>query len=53
MLFRSDWVRANHTTLGSDDGLGVATIMAVMESKDLQHGPIEGLITADEETGNT
>ena len=46
-----DWVHANHTTLGSDDGLGVATIMAVMESKDLQHGPIEGLITADEETG--
>ncbi len=46
-----DWVLANHTTLGSDDGLGVATIMAVMESKELQHGPIEGLITRDEETG--
>ena len=46
-----DWVLANHTTLGSDDGLGVATIMAIMESKDLQHGPVEGLITADEETG--
>ena len=50
-ILDGDWVRANHTTLGSDDGLGVATIMAVMESKDLQHGPIEGLITADEETG--
>lgn len=50
-IIDGDWVRANHTTLGSDDGLGVATIMAVMESKDLQHGPIEGLITADEETG--
>ena len=50
-IINGDWVRANHTTLGSDDGLGVATIMAVMESKDLQHGPIEGLITADEETG--
>lgn len=50
-IIDGNWVRANHTTLGSDDGLGVATIMAVMESKDLQHGPIEGLITADEETG--
>ena len=50
-IIDGDWVHANHTTLGSDDGLGVATIMAVMESKDLQHGPIEGLITADEETG--
>lgn len=46
-----DWVYANHTTLGSDDGLGVATIMAVFESSDLQHGPLEALITADEETG--
>ena len=50
-IIDGDWVRANHTTLGSDDGLGVATIMAVMESKDLKHGPIEGLITRDEETG--
>ena len=50
-IIDGDWVRANHTTLGSDDGLGVATIMAIMESKDLKHGPIEGLITADEETG--
>ena len=50
-IIDGDWVRANKTTLGSDDGLGVATIMAVMESKDLQHGPVEGLITADEETG--
>ena len=46
-----DWVKAKGTTLGSDDGLGVAAIMAVMESKDLKHGPVEGLITADEETG--
>lgn len=45
------WVRAKGTTLGSDDGLGVAAIMAVMEAKDLNHGPIEGLITRDEETG--
>jgi len=44
-----DWVKAKGTTLGSDDGMGVAAIMAVMESKDLQHGPLEALITADEE----
>jgi dipeptidase D len=46
-----EWVRAKGTTLGSDDGMGVATIMAIMEDKTLKHGPIEGLITADEETG--
>ena len=45
------WIRAKGTTLGADDGLGVAAIMAVMESKDLKHGPVEGLITRDEETG--
>lgn len=45
------WVRAKGTTLGADDGLGVAAIMAVMESKDLKHGPVEGLITRDEENG--
>jgi dipeptidase D len=45
------WVHAKGTTLGSDDGLGVALIMAVMESKDLKHGPVEALITRDEETG--
>lgn len=46
-----EWVRAKGTTLGADNGLGVAAIMAVMEAKDLKHGPIEALITADEETG--
>lgn len=46
-----DWVKAKGTTLGSDDGMGVAAIMAVMEAKELKHGPIEALITADEETG--
>lgn len=45
------WVYGNNTTLGADDGVGVAAILAVMESKTLKHGPIEGLITADEETG--
>ncbi len=46
-----DWVRARNTTLGADNGIGVAAIMAVMEAKDIKHGPIEALITADEETG--
>ena len=46
-----DWVKAKGTTLGSDDGIGVAAIMAVMEDKTLKHGPVEALITADEETG--
>ena len=45
-----DWVKAKDTTLGADNGLGVATIMAVMEDKALVHGPVEALITADEET---
>ena len=46
-----DWIKAKGTTLGADNGLGIAAIMAVMEAKDLKHGPIEALITADEETG--
>ena len=46
-----DWVKARGTTLGADDGIGVAAIMAVMEATDLKHGPVEALITADEETG--
>ena len=46
-----DWLKADNTTLGADDGIGVASIMAVMEAKDLKHGPLEALITADEETG--
>lgn len=45
------WVKANETTLGSDNGIGVAAIMAVLASKDLKHGPVEGLFTVDEETG--
>lgn len=45
-----EWVKAKGTTLGSDDGMAVATIMAVMEDDTLKHGPIEGFITADEET---
>ncbi|HAH23491.1 MAG TPA: cytosol nonspecific dipeptidase [Prolixibacteraceae bacterium] len=46
-----EWVRANGTTLGSDNGIGVAAAMAVLASKDLAHGPIEALFTATEETG--
>ena len=45
-----DWVRAKNTTLGADDGMAVATIMAIMEANDIQHGPLEGFITADEES---
>lgn len=46
-----DWVRAKGTTLGADNGLGVAAMMAVLEDKTLKHGPLEALITVDEETG--
>ena len=46
-----EWVKAKGTTLGADDGIGVAAIMAVMEDKgNLKHGPLEALITTDEET---
>lgn len=47
------FVRAKGTTLGADNGIGVATIMAVLESTDLAHPPIEALFTIDEETGMT
>ena len=45
------WVYGTDTTLGADDGLGVAAIMSIMESKDLKHGPLEAVLTNDEETG--
>ena len=48
-----EWVRAKGTTLGSDNGIGVAAIMTVLASKDLPHGPVEALLTCDEETGMT
>lgn len=48
-----EWVRAKGTTLGADNGLGVAVAMSVLESKDLKHGPVEVLVTVDEETGMT
>lgn len=46
-----DWVKAKGTTLGADNGLGVAAIMAVLEDNSLKHGSLEALITSDEETG--
>ena len=48
-----DWVTARGTTLGADDGIGVAAAMAVLASKNIAHGSIEALITMDEETGMT
>jgi dipeptidase D len=48
-----DVVRANGTTLGADNGIGVATALAVLEDRSLEHGPIEALFTIDEETGLT
>ena len=48
-----DWVRANGTTLGADNGMGVAAAMAVLESRELQHGPLEALFTSNEESGMT
>lgn len=53
MHIDGDWVRAKGTTLGADNGLGVATIMAVLESKTIKHPAIEALFTIDEETGMT
>lgn len=53
MLIDGDWVTADGTTLGADNGLGVAAIMAVLSSTDLQHPNIEALFTIDEETGMT
>ena len=47
------WVKAVDTTLGADNGIGAAAMLAVLESKDLAHGPIEALFTTDEETGLT
>jgi dipeptidase D len=48
-----DWIKAEGTTLGSDNGIGVAAALAVMESTDIAHGPLEFVFTIDEETGLT
>lgn len=48
-----DWVKAKGTTLGADDGIGIAAALAILESDQIQHGPLEALFTMDEETGLT
>ncbi len=48
-----EWVTARGTTLGADNGIGVAAILAILESRDIEHPPIEALFTVDEETGMT
>ncbi len=53
MFVEGDWVKANGTTLGADNGMGVATIMALLESTDIPHPALEALFTIDEETGMT
>jgi dipeptidase D len=53
MYIDGDWVKARGTTLGADNGLGVATIMAVLESNTIEHPALEALFTIDEETGMT
>ena len=53
MYVDGDWVKARGTTLGADNGIGVATIMAILASKEIAHPPIEALFTIDEETGMT
>ena len=53
MFVEGDWLKANGTTLGADNGIGVATIMALLSSTDIPHPPIEAMFTIDEETGMT
>ncbi len=53
MYVDGDWVRAKGTTLGADNGLGVAAMMSILESTDIAHPALEALFTIDEETGMT
>ncbi|MFM6946269.1 MAG: aminoacyl-histidine dipeptidase [Flavobacteriales bacterium] len=53
MYIDGDWVKANGTTLGADNGIGVAAIMAVLSSNDIPHPALEAFFTIDEETGMT
>ncbi|MBP5536379.1 MAG: aminoacyl-histidine dipeptidase [Bacteroidales bacterium] len=48
-----EWLTADGTTLGADDGIGVAAILAILDSDEVEHGPLEALFTVDEETGLT
>ncbi|NTW54065.1 MAG: aminoacyl-histidine dipeptidase [Chlorobaculum sp.] len=52
-LIDGEWVRARGTTLGADNGIGVAAALAVLESREMRHGPLEALFTANEEAGMT
>lgn len=53
LVIDGDWLKANGTTLGADNGIGVAIGLAMLEDHALQHGPLEALFTVDEETGLT
>ncbi|MFT4533877.1 MAG: dipeptidase D [Saprospiraceae bacterium] len=53
MYIDGDWIKADGTTLGADNGIGVASIMALLASTDIPHPPMEALFTIDEETGMT
>jgi dipeptidase D len=46
-----EWVRADQTTLGADNGIGIATILTILESNEIKHGPLEAVFTVSEETG--
>ena len=52
-VINGEWVKAKGTTLGADDGIGIATQLAILASNNIEHGPIECLFTVDEETGLT
>jgi dipeptidase D len=53
LLIEDEWLTADGTSLGADNGIGIATTLAILEDDALQHGAIEGLFTVDEETGLT
>ena len=53
MIIEGDWIKAEGTTLGADNGIGVASIMTLLASTDIAHPPMEALFTIDEETGMT
>src|SRR5437764_2581005 len=53
VLRDGDWLKADGTTLGADNGVGISAALAVMESTNLAHGPLEFVFTIDEETGLT
>lgn len=53
LIIEGDWLKADNTTLGADNGIGVAASLAILASKTIEHGPLECLFTVDEETGLT